>query len=124
MLKLKELKEVYAVIKLPSNAEVPDLKNGELTSITRTENELSIVCPQNLANFGGEIEKNWKGFFISGQLDFNFIGILESIARPLAKANISIFAISTFDTDYIFTKEKNFTKVKKVLIEAGFEFIT
>ena len=72
---------------------------------------------------GNTIERDdgWKGFRIIGQLDFSLIGILARISKILAEGGIGIFAISTYNTDYILTKEENFEKAMKVLKNAGYE---
>ncbi|MGX8715729.1 MAG: ACT domain-containing protein, partial [Lachnospiraceae bacterium] len=81
-----------------------------------------LVCPEALVP-GNTIERDdgWKGFRIIGQLDFSLIGILARISKILAEAGIGIFAISTYNTDYILTKEENFEKAMKVLKNAGYE---
>lgn len=68
-------------------------------------------------------DDGWKGFKIQGILDFSLIGILSKISVLLAENNISIFAISTYNTDYIFIKEKNYELALKVLQEEGYEII-
>ena len=87
-----------------------------------TDEENSLVCPEALVP-GNTIERDdgWKGFRIIGQLDFSLIGILARISKILAEGGIGIFAISTYNTDYILTKEENFEKAMKVLKNAGYE---
>ena len=88
----------------------------------RTDQEKSLVCPtaivpdNTLARDDG-----WRAFRICGELDFSLIGILAKISKILAENAIGIFAISTYNTDYILTKEKNFDKALQVLTEAGYE---
>ena len=88
----------------------------------RTDQEKSLVCPtaivpdNTLARDDG-----WRAFRICGELDFSLIGILAKISKILAENAIGIFAISTYNTDYILTKEKNFDKALQVLADAGYE---
>ena len=88
----------------------------------RTDQEKSLVCPtaivpdNTLARDDG-----WRAFRICGELDFSLIGILAKISKILAENAIGIFAISTYNTDYILTKEKSFDKALQVLTEAGYE---
>lgn len=87
----------------------------------KTEEENSLVCltdrvPQNVE----EREDGWKAFYVHGVLDFSLTGILADIAQILADANIAIFAVSTFNTDYVFVKEDNYEKALKALNDQGY----
>lgn len=83
-----------------------------------TDEEKSLVCPEELVPQNSEAEdKGWKGFRIAGKLDFSLVGILAKISGILADHGIGIFAISTFNTDYVFVKEENFEKAMTVLDE-------
>ncbi|MGR3779335.1 ACT domain-containing protein [Bacillus paramycoides] len=120
------LDTTFSVIKLPKTEEVPSwASKGELFSITRTNEELSIVCassnvPDNILK---DVEHDWKCMKVEGMLDFGLTGILSSLANPLADNNISIFAISTFNTDYLLVKLHSIEKAKSVLENAGHTFI-
>lgn len=99
--------------------------SSDVFSITRTDEELSIVCnseclPQNEAI--SDVENDWKCIKVEGVLDFSLTGILSSLANPLAKNNISIFAISTFNTDYLLIKNHSIEKAKVVLENDGHNF--
>ena len=98
-----------------------DTKN--FISITRTEDELSIVCIDK--NIPNEIksEKGWRVLKVEGPLDFSLIGILSDISGILAKEKISIFVVSTFDTDYILVKEENLVNSIKVLSDNNINII-
>ena len=87
-----------------------------------TDVERSLVCPESLVP-GNTIVRDdgWRGFRIVGQLDFSLIGILAQISEVLASNKIGIFAISTFNTDYVLTKEESFEKALKVLEDAGYD---
>ena len=104
---LKWIPGRYAVCRLDPSAAIPTWAQGggPLLSITRSENELSIVGDQELVPTEMKAERNWAAMRIEGQLDFALIGILAKLTTALAEAKISCFAISTFDTDYIMVKE-------------------
>ena len=85
-----------------------------------TDEEYSLVCPEALVPENTTSrDDGWRCFRIAGQLDFSLIGILARISTLLASNEIGIFAISTYNTDYILTKEENFEKALKVLKDAG-----
>ncbi len=87
-----------------------------------TDEENSLVCPEELVPENTtERDDGWRGFRITGQLDFALIGILARISAILAANEIGIFAVSTFNTDYIFTKEANFDRALEALADAGYE---
>ena len=95
--------------------------NAELYFIGKTDEEISLVCrtedtPANTT----ECDNGWKGFRIQGVLDFSLIGILSKLSGILAEHKIGIFAVSTFNTDYILVKEENFEKALKVLETEGY----
>lgn len=113
---MKLLKEKYSVCKLEPEDVIPlwvDTKN--FVSITRTEDELSIVCIDKNIPEGIKAEKDWRVLKIEGPLDFSLIGILAKVSSLLAEEEISIFAISTYDTDYILLKEAKLDNAIKTL---------
>ena len=90
--------------------------NDEYVFIGKTDEENSLVCETNkVPNNATHIDKGWKAFRIQGVLDFSLIGILSKISTLLAENKIGIFAISTYNTDYILTKEENFQKAIDIL---------
>ena len=98
-----------------------DLEN-EYCFIGKTDEENSLVCiTQNTPDNVTEREDGWKAFRIQGVLDFSLIGILSKISTLLAENNIGIFAISTYNTDYILTKKDNYDKALEVLASSGYE---
>lgn len=115
-LTLKLLPDKFGICKLDTQATVPlwALK-ASFFSITRTNDELSIVVTEQVIPADVQAEKGWRALKVEGVLDFSLTGILYSIAKPLAEAQISIFAISTFNTDYILIKEQNLERAKKAL---------
>ena len=95
--------------------------DSDYSFIGKTDEERSLVCitsdvPSNVI----ERDDGWKAFRIQGVLDFSLIGILSKISNILAEHEIGIFAISTFNTDYILTKKENYQKALTVLEEAGY----
>lgn len=87
----------------------------EFFSITKTPDELSIVCPEANVPESVKAERGWRGLKVAGPLDFSQTGILAALAEPLAKDDISIFVISTHDTDYIFVKETDLKRTIEIL---------
>lgn len=113
------LPDAFAICRLDPSAPIPHWARGDFITITRTRDELSIVCAQ--ANVPDDVraERHWRALKIEGQLDFALTGILASIATPLADAGISIFALSTFDTDYVLVKAEKLELAIQVLQQAG-----
>ena len=92
--------------------------------IGNTDEEKSLVCiTEHVPDHVIERDDDWKAFRFQGILDFSLIGILSQISSLLAKNQIGIFAISTYNTDYILTKKENYHKALQVLSEAGYEII-
>jgi uncharacterized protein len=89
-------------------------------SVTRTAQELSVVAPEAAFPSEWKIEGGWRALQVQGPLDFSLTGILSGISHPLAGAGISIFAISTYDTDFILVKEEKLDAAKIVLVQNGF----
>lgn len=123
MLTLELLKENYSVCRLETNEPVPTWsQKGNFYSITKTKDELSIVCEtQYVSQDVKVVESGWRIFKILGPLDFSLIGILSKISALMAEYKISIFALSTYDTDYIMVKEDKVEEAVKALKEAGYE---
>jgi uncharacterized protein len=123
-IKLSLLETPLAVCQLSPAAQLPAWVFGlPFFSITRTSSELSIVAPEGSIPPDWKAERGWKGLKVEGQLDFNLTGILASLAVPLAEAGISIFAISTFDTDILLVKAYQMEKAVLTLKSAGFSVI-
>lgn len=119
-LTLSILPDTFAICRLEAKAKLPDWAfSSNFFSITRTLNELSIVCP--VAQIPPDIECNleWCCFQVEGQLDFSLTGILAALATPLAQAGISIFALSTYNTDYLMVKQENQELAIEILSQAG-----
>ena len=119
-LTLSILPDTFSICRLEANARVPDwLDAHSFVSITRTADELSLVCLDK--NIPTEVIANrgWRCLKVEGPLDLSLTGILTSLAVPLAEARIGIFAISTFDTDYVLVKEQALTDAIAILGQAG-----
>lgn len=114
--KLEMVPGIYSVCRLSPDSALP----RAFFSATRTNEELSVVCLEQDAPMGARIDSGWRGFRVAGTLDFGLTGILNSLAAPLAEAAIPIFAVSTFDTDYILVKEME--KAREALLRAGHDF--
>ncbi|MCI8589323.1 MAG: ACT domain-containing protein [Clostridiales bacterium] len=121
-MKLKILPYELTVCKLHAAAEI-DLRH-EFYFIAKTEEELSLVCKtQEVPAVTTAREDGWRAFYIQGMLDFSLIGILSDLSGRLAENKIGIFAVSTFNTDYILVKKEQFAKAIAVLKAAGYEII-
>jgi hypothetical protein len=114
------LKDRLAVCRLAPGEPFPAWANGgAFASVTRTGDELSVVCPEGAVPEGTRCEAGWRMFRVEGPLDFALTGVLASIAAPLARAGVSIFALSTFDTDYVMVKEEDVERAASALAAAG-----
>ena len=88
---------------------------GSFYALVRSEDELSIVCPDGLPPAGIQKEGQWRALKVQGPLDFEETGILADLTAPLAAAGVSVFVVSTFDTDYLLIKEKNLSSALRTL---------
>jgi hypothetical protein len=101
-LTLQVLPNLFTIHRLPAGSEIPAvLLTGELLSITSTKDELSIVCEASIPVQAERATGGWSALKVEGPLDFGLTGILAGIATVLAEAGVSIFAISTYNTDYV-----------------------
>ncbi len=109
----------WTVCRLDPQAAVPDWAlSGDFFSITRTTDELSIVCGEVGVPEGVLCERGWAGLKVEGPLAFSLTGVLASLAQPLAEAAISIFVVSTYDTDYLLVKARDLDSAVADLAEA------
>lgn len=115
----------YAICRLPPDSPLPEwaIRQDEFCSITRTSDELSIVCRENWVAADVNAERGWVCLKLQGPFAFSETGILSAFLNPLAQHEIGIFAISTFDTDYVLIKEKDWKKASEVLSAAGHEVV-
>ncbi|SER19784.1 hypothetical protein SAMN04487944_101605 [Gracilibacillus ureilyticus] len=127
-MQLKILPSAFSVIKLDPAEAIPSWAvSDEFVSITKTDEELSIVCPTENIPAEADIsaaEHEWSCIKIEGVLDFSLTGILASLANPLAENHISIFALSTYNTDFLMVKSHALKKAKEVLTAEGHSILS
>ncbi len=124
-MQLELLSGAHAVCRLEPGAEVPAWASGAgegaLISLTRSAEELSVVCPEHLVPDDLGRSGGWRVLRVAGTLDHGMTGVLSSLASPLAEAAIPIFAVSTFDTDYLLVPARGLDAAIAALAEAGHE---
>ena len=126
-MKYRVLGEQLAVCRLPSEARAPAWAlEGGFFCVVRTQDELSIVCSEDACTpdripDGAPVEREWVALKLEGPFPFSMTGVLASFLQPLAEAKIPIFAISTFDTDYVLIKRQNLELAVVVLGAAKHE---
>ena len=119
-MEIKALTDLFSVCKVEDATQI-DLSK-DFCFIAKTDEEISLVCPtKNVPAVTSARYDGWRGFRIQGTLDFSLIGILAKISAILVEQRIGIFAISTYNTDYIFVKEENFAKALQSLAEHGYK---
>lgn len=111
----------WTVVQLPPTDALPTwaLNAPGFVSITRTDDELSIVCAESVVPDGLRCELGWSALKLQGPFPFAQVGVLASFTAPLAQASVSLFAISTFDTDYILVKTTSLAAACDALVAAG-----
>ena len=121
-LRFTDLPGSFAVLRLAPDADVPaELLVPPFHSVTRTPAELSIVCPENAVPAGSRAETGWALLALAGPFPFEMVGVLAAVLGPLAEAGVSIFALSTFDTDYVLVKRERLADAINALTAAGHE---
>ena len=119
-LKFKLLGHGLAVCRLAADASVPAWAlDGDFFCVVRTDDELAIVCVEDSVPDGCRAEKGWTAFKLEGPFPFSMTGVLAAFLDPLAQAKIPIFAISTFDTDYVLIKHEDRDRAIRALEGAG-----
>ena len=117
---LRVLPDGYAIVRLHPGSELPSwVDAGRFRSVTRTDNEVSVVCRDRDVPDGESAERGWRVLELKGPLDFSLAGVVASLVVPLAEAEIPIFVISTFETDYLLVRETDTGRAVAALIEAG-----
>jgi uncharacterized protein len=120
MLTLSILPDPLAICRLSPAEDVPEWAMvGEFVSIAHTADELSIVCAEENVLSEVKADRDWRALKVEGPLDLALTGVLASLANPLAEAKLNLFAISTFDTDYLLVKGYNLIRACDVLRQAG-----
>jgi hypothetical protein len=119
-LELVLLKEHLAVCRLPAGADVPGWAvAGEFVSVTRTSDELSVVCGEAEVPEGVQADRGWRALRVAGTLELSLVGVLASLANALAGAGVSLFAVSTFDTDYLLVRGHDLERATAALRADG-----
>jgi hypothetical protein len=114
-----------AVVRLDPGAEVPDwAKPGSFSSVTRTAQELSIVCPEAQVPASAKAQRGFRCLQVEGPLAFTQVGVLASLVAPLAEAGISLFTISTYDTDYLLVGSPDLGRAIEALTRSGHTILT
>jgi hypothetical protein len=117
---LSVLPDSLAIVRLSADATLPPLATqGAFFSVTRTSDELSIACPARQVPPGVAAETGWRALKVAGPFALSEVGVLAALAAPLAKAGVSLFVISTFDTDYLLVTEKQLHAAIAALTDAG-----
>jgi hypothetical protein len=120
---LQAVPGTFAVTKLGMTSPTPEwATRGIFTSITRTPDELSIVCPEEYVPADVPSERGWRCLRVAGRLDFSMVGTLAALLNPLAQAKITVFVLSTFDTDYLFVRGEDFAVSLQALGRTGHRF--
>lgn len=114
----------YVIVRLPAAADVPftllgALPHGGYVSITRTPQELSIVCLSEHAPAGAEIDGPWRALYASGPIPFGLPGVVTSLVAPLSAAGCAVFVVSTFDGDVLMVQSADHERARTLLINAG-----
>lgn len=118
-LRLTILPEQLAVCRLAADEAIPGWIRGAFTSVTRTAEELSIVCASEAPPENVQAERGWRGVKVSGPIPFEVTGVAAALVAPLAAAGISVFLMATYDTDYLLLKADVFELALSVLRNAG-----
>jgi hypothetical protein len=119
-LSLVQVDGAFAVARLDAVAPLPGwVAGGPFVSITRTTDELSVVCREEDVPAGVRCERGWRCLRVAGTLGFGLVGVLASLVGPLTEAGVSVFAASTFDTDYLILKASDFDRAVGVLRGVG-----
>jgi len=123
--RLRLLAGELAVHKLGPGDALPESlgQTGGLVSITRTPREVSVVCPAGVLPEGAQMERGWRALEVVGPLGFELVGVLSELSGVLARAGVSIFALSTYETDYVLVKEGMLERAVEALRGAGHEAV-
>ena len=118
---LRVLDEPLAIVRLPADAEVPAWVQGSagFRSVTRTPSELSVVCADDAVPAGVTEERGWRALVVEGTLNLNQVGVLEELAGPLAAAEVPIYVVSTYETDYVLVPSESLGTATEALERAG-----
>ena len=122
-MRLRTLPDSYAVVRLHPGADLPDwVDMGPFRSVTRTEHEVSVVCRDHDVPEGESVDRGWTVLEVMGPLDFSLSGVVTSLVTPLAQAELPIFVISTFESDYVLVRSSDLGRAADALEAAGHVF--
>ena len=120
---LRTLPDSYAVVRLQPGSELPEwVDKGPFRSVTRTEHEVSVVCRDHDVPEGESVDRGFTVLEVMGPLDFSLTGVIASLVAPLAEAEVPIFLISTFESDYVLVRSSDLGRAADVLEDAGHVF--
>ena len=120
-LRISILPERLAVSRLAADAAVPEWIRGTFTSVTRTKDELSVICDDDAVPEEVQSERGWRALRVEGPIPFEVTGVAAALIAPLAEARISVFLMATYDTDYLLLKEEVFARAVEILRSRGHE---
>lgn len=112
----------YSIVRLPAGAALPAWlagASGSFLAITRTVRETSVVCADEFVPDNERCERGWGLIELVGPFSFSEVGILAAVTQPLAVAGIALFAVSTFDTDYVLVRSETLAQACEALVAAG-----
>jgi hypothetical protein len=123
MMNIAVLEGLYAICRLDPGSEYPDWAvDSEFLSITRSDAELSLVCRQENVVSPVRSSRDWRVLMVEGPLDLQMKGVLSGLLGPLSRESISVFVVSTFDTDYLLVQDRDLNRTAAVLQEEGHGF--
>ena len=122
-LRLAVLPQTFGICRLSPKTRIPRwIHNSSFYSISRSPEELSLICEEAVVPSGVKVEGGWSAFKVVGTLDMTLLGVLASLSLPLADARIGLITISTYDTDYLLVRSKKLPKAIEALTRAGHRF--
>lgn len=122
--RLSVLGETFAVCRLDAETEFPTwAAQSGFYSVTRTADEVSVVCPEQRVPEDVKCERGWRAFKLEGPLDFSLVGVLAGMLAPLAGAGVPVFVLSTHDTDYVLVREEMLDLAAAALRGGGYEIV-
>ena len=122
-MQLRTLPDSYAVVRLEPGSELPEwVDKGPFRSVTRTDHEVSVVCRDHDVPEGESVDRGWTVLETMGPFDFSLTGAISSLVEPLAAAEVPIFVLSTFESDYVLVRSSDLARAVDALEDAGHEF--
>ena len=123
-LALRVHRGLYCICRLGPGEPLPAwTAPAAFCSVTRTPEELSVVCDQDVVPAPIEADRGWRLLRVQGRLDFSLVGVLAGLTTTLANANVTVFALSTYDTDYLLVRDEALERAVAAFREAGYEVV-